>query len=80
MSFTRDGVKYTRESFASAVDQVIVTRITADRPGALNFRGGFETPMPGASRCDGGHLVLNGANIAQQGIAGLAQVPGARRW
>jgi alpha-L-fucosidase 2 len=66
----RDGVTLTRESFASAVDQVIVTRITADRPGALDFRASFETPMPGAVVIDDGHLVLNGRNVAQQGIDG----------
>jgi alpha-L-fucosidase 2 len=67
--FSRDGVTLTRESFASAVDQVIVTRITS-RPGALDFRASFETPMPGAVAIDGGHLVLNGHNVAQQGIDG----------
>ncbi|HEY6124292.1 MAG TPA: glycoside hydrolase family 95 protein [Steroidobacteraceae bacterium] len=67
--FQRDGVKFTRESFATAVDQVIVTRITADRPGALNFQAGFETPMPAAVAIDGAHLVLNGRNVEQQGIA-----------
>jgi alpha-L-fucosidase 2 len=66
--FQRDGVKFTRESFASAVDQVIVTRIIADKPGALNFRASFETPMPGAAAVDGDHLVLNGRNVEQQGI------------
>jgi alpha-L-fucosidase 2 len=68
--FTRDGVTLTRESFASAVDQVIVTRITSDRPGALDFRASFETPMPGAVAIDDDHLVLNGRNVAQQGIDG----------
>ena len=76
--FARDGVTFTRESFASAVDQVIVTRITADRPGALDFRASFETPMPGAVAIDDGHLVLNGRNVAQQGIDGEAAFPGAR--
>jgi alpha-L-fucosidase 2 len=66
--FERDGVKYTRESFASAVDQVIVTRIAADRPGGLEFRATFETPMPGTVAIDGSHLVLSGRNVAQQGI------------
>jgi alpha-L-fucosidase 2 len=66
--YTRDGVKYTRESFASPVDQVIVTRVTADRPGALDFKVSFETPMPAAVAFDGNHLVLNGRNVAQQGI------------
>jgi alpha-L-fucosidase 2 len=66
--YERDGVKFTRESFASAVDQVIVTRIAADRRGALSFRASFETPMPGAVSIVGSDLVLNGRNVAQQGI------------
>jgi len=68
--FVRDGVTLTRESFASAADQVIATRITADRPGALEFRASFETPMPGAVAVDDGQLVLNGRNVAQEGIDG----------
>jgi len=35
--FRLDGVGYTREVFASYPDQVIVVRLSADRPGALNF-------------------------------------------
>ena len=34
--YTADGVEYTRESFASAPDQVFVLRLTASRPGALD--------------------------------------------
>jgi alpha-L-fucosidase 2 len=33
--FTREGVKYQREAFASAADQVIVIRWTASEPGAI---------------------------------------------
>ena len=35
--FTVDGVTYTREVFVSAPDQVIVVRLTADKPGKLTF-------------------------------------------
>lgn len=35
--FSVDDVNYTREIFASAPDQVIVVRLTADKPGQLNF-------------------------------------------
>jgi len=31
------GVRFTREVFSTAVDQVLVVRITADQPGALTF-------------------------------------------
>ncbi|WP_093558282.1 glycoside hydrolase family 95 protein [Pseudoduganella namucuonensis] len=36
-TFTANGVRYRREVFASAPDQVIVVRLSADRPGALNL-------------------------------------------
>ncbi|MCL7960457.1 MAG: glycoside hydrolase family 95 protein, partial [marine benthic group bacterium] len=35
--YTVDGVTYLREVFSSAVDQVLVVRISADRPGAVTF-------------------------------------------
>jgi len=35
--YSYDGVNYTREYFASAVDQLIVIRITADKPGSISF-------------------------------------------
>jgi alpha-L-fucosidase 2 len=68
VSYQRDGATFTRETFASAVDDVIVMRVTADRPGALAFRVGFETPMPGAVRMDGDTLVLDGTNTSQEGL------------
>ena len=37
VSYRVHGVGFTRETFASAVDQVIVVRITADKPGAITF-------------------------------------------
>jgi alpha-L-fucosidase 2 len=35
--YRRDGVTFTREAFASAPDQVIVLRFSADRPGSISF-------------------------------------------
>jgi len=37
VTYTSDNVTYIREVFASAPDQALVARITADRPGSLNF-------------------------------------------
>ncbi len=37
VSYERDGVRYDREVFASAVDQVLVMRISADPPGSVSF-------------------------------------------
>ena len=37
VSYTADGVRYTRTYFTSYPDKVLVARLTADRPGALSF-------------------------------------------
>ncbi|CAZ97678.1 glycoside hydrolase family 95 protein [Zobellia galactanivorans] len=37
VEYTYGGVNYTKEVFASAVDQTIAIRITADKPGSINF-------------------------------------------
>ena len=68
VTYSQDGVTFTREMFASPVDDVIVVRLTADRPGAVSFQAGFETPMPGVVHAEGGTLVLSGTNTAQEGL------------
>lgn len=37
-SYSLEGVRFTRQVFSSPVDQVLVVRLTADRPGAISFR------------------------------------------
>ncbi len=44
--YRADGVTYERHAFASAPDQVIIVRLTADQPGKIAFRFGFESPLP----------------------------------
>jgi len=66
--YRHDGVSFTREVFASAVDQVIVMRIRASREAAVNLRASFETPMPGAVRVEGDTLILTGSNTSQEGL------------
>ena len=36
-TYTRSGVRFTREVFSSPVDQVVVVRLTADKPGMVSF-------------------------------------------
>jgi hypothetical protein len=43
-TFTSNGVDYTREYFASAADDVIVMRITADQPGKVGFTAHVDLP------------------------------------
>lgn len=43
--YTVDGVAYTREVFTSLVDQLIIIRLTADKPGKLSFHTSFTGPL-----------------------------------
>lgn len=43
--FSADGVDYTREIFSSAPDQVIIIRLTASKPKALNLKVGVNHPL-----------------------------------
>jgi alpha-L-fucosidase 2 len=71
VNYTAGGVKFAREVFASPVDQVIVMRITADKPGQVTFSAGFQTPQK-ASVTHGAQdtLVLTGVNGKAEGIDG----------
>ncbi|AWI08747.1 glycosyl hydrolase family 95 catalytic domain-containing protein [Ereboglobus luteus] len=44
-TYVRDGVTYTREVFSSAPDQVVVIRLTADKPGRVRFKASWATPF-----------------------------------
>jgi alpha-L-fucosidase 2 len=50
VSYTAGGVHYRREVFASAPDDVIVMRWTADRPGSLSFDMSMDRPSDFAVR------------------------------
>ena len=71
VSFTSDGVRYTREVFASAPDNVIVVRLTADQPGKVSFTAGMNTPMTATVETDGDDtLVMRGMGGDSGGIKG----------
>jgi len=58
--FTADGVRYTREVFASAPGQVIVVRITADRPRSIALDVDAGSQLRSARSIDGDALVVRG--------------------
>ncbi len=60
-TYTRDGVTYTREVFSSAPDQVVAIRITANKPGSISFKAGWQTPFRDAkASAQKNRLVLTG--------------------
>jgi len=62
VTYTVDGAKFTREVFSSAVDQVIVVRITADKDSRVSFTAKMSSPQPGTSTVTvaGKQLALRG--------------------
>jgi alpha-L-fucosidase 2 len=42
--FSRGGARFTREIFVSAPDQAVVMRLTADKPGQINFDATLDRP------------------------------------
>ncbi|MFN8668045.1 MAG: glycoside hydrolase family 95 protein [Gemmatimonadaceae bacterium] len=87
VTYRADGVQYTRETFVSAVDQVLVMRLTADRPGAITVAAELRgTRNPAHSnygtdyfQMDGvppDGLRLTGKNSDYLGVAGRLRYEG----
>lgn len=53
VQYQAGGITFTREVFASAPDQVVVVRLTADRPGSLSFTVMLEAPHKQRLEVDG---------------------------
>jgi alpha-L-fucosidase 2 len=71
VSYTAGGVTFTREIFASAPDQVIVMRLTADKPGQIFFTTKMQTPQQAVINTEGTNtLVMRGVNGSYSNIAG----------
>jgi len=67
-----DGVTFTRQTYASFVDNVIVMKITADKKGALNFTASYNSPMKGfVVKKDGNKLLLIGQGADHEGVKGV---------
>lgn len=58
VSYTQNGVHYTREVFASLPGQVIVIRLKADRKGALNFNASMDRPADFSVKTRGENLLV----------------------
>jgi alpha-L-fucosidase 2 len=57
-SFAAGGSTFTREVFASAVDRVIVVRVTADRPGRIGFTATLTREAHAAATAEGTDTVV----------------------
>jgi alpha-L-fucosidase 2 len=68
-NFQCDGVTFARETFISPVDQVIVHRISADKPKKIAFLTALTTPQHATIEADGADAILmHGDNPSFFGI------------
>jgi alpha-L-fucosidase 2 len=66
VTYSWDGARYRREVFASAVDQVIVMRLTCDRPGRISFKATLTREQDSMTRVKSpDRVALEGKAIAR---------------
>jgi alpha-L-fucosidase 2 len=71
VEYSDGGTRFTRQIFASPVDQVIVVRLTAGKKGSISFSAGFRTPQKVTIETESGNtLVMRGTNATVGGITG----------
>ncbi|KAB8191776.1 glycoside hydrolase family 95 protein [Nonomuraea phyllanthi] len=71
VTYVLNGVRHRREVFASAPDQVIAVRLTADRPGSITFSATFDSPQRTTrSSPDAATVALDGVSGDFEGVTG----------
>lgn len=75
ISYKINGVTFTRESFVSLTDRLLVIRVTASKPGKIDFTANFTTPHAN-SRIEtkpGNQISLWGRTSDHEGIEGKVE-------
>jgi alpha-L-fucosidase 2 len=62
VTYSVGGVNYRREVFVTPVDQVVVVRLTADKPGRITFSTSYTSPLQSQVTAVGNTLRLTGSN------------------
>ena len=71
VTYTVNDTTFKREIFSTPVEQVIVMRLTADKPGKISFTAGMQTAQKASVRTEGSDtLVMQGVNGSSEGIEG----------
>ncbi len=70
VTYELDGVKYKREIFSSFTDQVMIVRVTADKPGKISFTAFMDSPQKSEQRIQNDKLILSGTTSDHEGEKG----------
>jgi len=73
VEYEKDGVRYTREAFASAPEQVMVFRFTANKPGKISFTASLDRLASFKTQADGpaGLLMTGQTSSGQSQVEGM---------
>jgi alpha-L-fucosidase 2 len=74
VGYTRDGVGFRREVFASAPDDALVLRLSADRPGALAFTLTIDSPQRHVVSCPAAATLAMDGRVDRVRFRALARV------
>lgn len=67
-------VTYTREMFSSFTDDVVIVRLTADRPKSLSFTASFQSPLDKEVKSWNKRLVLSAKGKEHEGVPGAIRL------
>lgn len=67
-------VTYTREVFSSFADDVVIVRLTADKPKRLTFTASFQSPLDNEIKVWNKRLVLTAKGKEHEGVPGAIRV------
>ncbi|MGA2092268.1 MAG: glycoside hydrolase family 95 protein [Sedimentisphaerales bacterium] len=71
VDFNSNGVNFMREVFSSPVDQVIIVRLTADKPGQISFTAALKTQQKATVEIEKPDIiVMQGVNRPEKGVKG----------
>jgi alpha-L-fucosidase 2 len=75
ITYTSNGVKYTRTIFSSFADNVMVVQLTADKPGMISFNASLSTEQKGTVQAVSDHrLELSAIGPDKNGLPGMIRV------
>ncbi len=64
VSYSLDGARFTRKTFASYPDQAIVMRLECDQPGKISFDLSLTSPHPSKSKVKSGNVLFMTGQVA----------------
>ncbi len=74
VTYTQEGVQYKREIFVSQPDQLMVIRLTADKPGKISFKSSLTRPEKSQTITEDNQLVMFGKLDDGKGGQGLEYI------